>query len=207
MGKLKAFAFALAAMMLLASCSARLTLGVAEGGTYRNDYFGFEFEYPNGYHISEFDLPEGATLGGSRTLVLFNAYKYPLESGITGYNPSVKVMAEKVAYMDFGDIKNPTEVDFHELTKATQGLLTERNGLTVSFEYGAILPVNFGGRTFQSMTVNVCVTDGANYNERFSHKFYTIKLKNYMVSVILSYADNAQHDELMGIMRGLGFDT
>lgn len=189
----------------------KLCMGVMEGTTYTNEYFGFTFTIPEKWTLlseeekesimNDFitalpsdskDLKKQLEKSKAKTLHLVSAYKYPIEINFT-FNPNLGCSAEKLSLKNRFIIKSGE--DYLTLFKSS----IEK--LKLPFTFTDISSEELGGKDFDVMVASIEIQD-----IKICQKFYSTIINGYALTFAVSYMTEKQLNDLNNILETIKFD-
>ena len=189
--------------------SEEIGYGELKGRAYTNPYFNMSVEFPDDWIIQSESynkdlMEQGADLvagdneelktvvkaAEKLSLPLFSVFKYEPGTPVE-FNPNIICVAENVK--NTPGIKTGADYFFHVKR------LLKQSTLNYSFpkEY---VNKNISGRSFDIMplTINALGTVA-------KQDYYSCRIKDYVISFILSYQNDKEKKELLGIVSTMSF--
>lgn len=212
---LRKFALLVSLMVTLTianmAVSAEISYGVIGNGVYSNDYFNMSIKVPENWFVqSNAEQKELMELGGDlisgdndnlknilkeaekNTVNLFSFFKYEQGAPVP-FNPSIIAVAERVVGMP--GIKRGSDYLFHVKKILNAGQM--------KYEFpNKVYSKSYSGVSFDVMPAEIIVG-----NTTVLQQFYATKSKDYVLSFVISYANQAQIDELHSIIGDLRFSN
>ncbi len=179
------------------------------GNAYTNTFFGFSYEFPKGWIVSNADggkavlrigesmLPNGdPTQPDLAEAIARNAYQLLFVSKQTTKDLSTSVSFILVQAMDKRFASDWKSGD--DFLKSVAALLQKR-GLPISI-VGAPEQFTVGGRTFWKVTQNVSIKNA------IAHEVIAVTMeKGYVLSFVFETPDASKIDDLVGTMQSIRF--
>lgn len=183
--------------------------GEIKEGIYSNAYFQLSIKLPGDWAIQsqaaqkalmetgadlisgdDENLKKVLTVAEKQTLNMFSVFKYEQGTPVP-FNPSIMAIAENVGHMP--GIKKGADYHFHVKKILEEGQM--------NYEFpGEISTHDFSGVSFDMMPASINIGTTPVYQ-----KYYAARIKDYMVTFILTYSSDAEESELENIMSGLAF--
>lgn len=181
--------------------------GEIKNEIYINKYFSMSIQVPKGWSVqSKAAIKEISDRGGDliagddenlkaaikvaekQTVNLFAFFKYE-QGAPVDFNPSIMAAAERVAHMP--GIKKGSDYLFH-LKKTLQA-----GQLEYTFPKDTYTR-HLSGSSFDVMPAQITVGNTAIFQE-----YYSTKIKDYVLSLILTYSSQSEKDELVKALNTL----
>jgi len=183
--------------------------GEIENNTYTNHYFNMSIPVPSGWSIqSQAAIKEISNRGGNliagdnknlqavlkeaekQTVNLFAFFKYEAGSPVE-FNPSVIAVAERMTHMP--GVKKGADYLFH-VKKLLQ---------TGQIEY--VFPEEIYNKDITGISFDVLPAEINMADKTISQRYYSTKINDYVLSVILTHSSELESDELNQIFNTLNF--
>lgn len=185
-------------------------IGIAENGTYTNNYFNFTFDYDTTWAVQSFEelqklMDAGQELVAGddeayknaikasqvRTATLFGAFKYEVNA-MEESNPNILIIAENIKQFPgslYGD-------DYLEKVRDMWG-----NSQMDIKQIGTIRAAPIDGKEFYKMTGEITTLFGSARQD-----YYCIILKDFALVFALTYTNESELEILEEIVATMQFD-
>ena len=191
------------------SAKKAITMGTLDGTKYTNEYFNFELNVPESWHIATEEekaaitkagqdaiaennekLGEQIDLSKEKTLNLMFAFRYPLTH--QGVNPSVLCMAENLGLL--GSVTVKSGKDYLAMTKTGM----EQTGMPYTF--GEVTTEKLGDKDFDTMEATIDAGE-----IKLTQKYYAAIFDGYALVFINTFSSEEEASETKGLLDTVSF--
>jgi len=204
----------LAIVIFLFGCSDKtidqINYGTLKDGVYTNSYFNMKISSPKSWTWQNSEALEAQAKSGvdliagddanlkatfdlarKKTLNLFSLFEYAIGSKVS-YNPNISCAAEKVTHIP--SIKTGSDYFYHMKKFLGSGRIK------VDF------PEESHTELLSGVTVDVMPATIRIGNLSVHQKYYAVKIKDYILLVVMNFTTKAEEKKLLGIMQKLVFN-
>jgi hypothetical protein len=191
------------------SAKKAITMGTLDGTKYTNEYFNFELNVPESWHIATEEekaaitkagqdaiaennekLAEQLDLSKEKTLNLMFAFKYPFTH--QGFNPNVLCMAENLGLL--GSVTVKSGKDYLAMTKTGM----EQTGMPYTF--GEVTTEKLGDKDFDTMEATIDAGE-----IKLTQKYYAAIFDGYALVFINTFSSEEEASETKGLLDTVSF--
>ncbi len=191
------------------SAKKAITMGTLDGTKYTNEYFNFELNVPESWHIATEEekaaitkagqdaiaennekLAEQLDLSKEKTLNLMFAFKYPFTH--QGVNPNVLCMAENLGLL--GSVTVKSGKDYLAMTKTGM----EQTGMPYTF--GEVTTEKLGDKDFDTMEATIDAGE-----IKLTQKYYAAIFDGYALVFINTFSSEEEASETKGLLDTVSF--